>query len=90
MGLDETATSGGLGISQEGTSEPFMLEIKYPNKEQAAQMDAYLKSLDTPFVMDETMKDTILEIGAGALTGGLSIDKAVEEIDSKMRIRLAE
>ena len=67
-----------------------MLEIKYPNKEQSTQMDAYLKSLDTPFVMDETMKDTILEIGSSALTGGISIDEAVEEIDAKMRIRLAE
>ena len=82
MGLDETAISGSLGISQEGSMEPFMLEIKYPNKEQSTQMDAYLKSLDTPFVMDETMKDTILEIGSSALTGGISIDEA-EEIDAK-------
>lgn len=89
-GLDEKAVSGGLGLSQEGSDEPFMLDVLYPNKQQGEELNTYLQSLDTPVIIDDVMKNTIIEIAPRAVSGEISIDEAVNAIDDKMRIRLAE
>ena len=90
MGENPANVSGGLGSSQEGTDEPFMLDVLYPNPKQAKEMETYLNGLNKPFVTDEVMKNTILEVAPRAVKGEISIDDAVGEIENRMRIRLAE
>lgn len=66
------------------------LEIKWLDEKERAQLEAMLESLDTPAKLDENVKDTVINVGAEALKGQMSVDEAVNEIINRVQIYLAE
>lgn len=66
------------------------LNLLWPTKEQTAALEEMIEGLDTPAVIDENMKDAVIESGILVLNGEKSVDEAVGEIINKTQIYLAE
>lgn len=84
---DETIT----GLMAEGADgEIFSLEIKDASEEQFERLKSMAQSLENPCISDSIIKKTVLESGAEALNGNVSVEEAVAEIVKKAAIYLAE
>lgn len=77
-----------------GTSTPdgqyFGIELLWPTEEEFERLKGIVSNVSGISTGDEVIEDTVYEIGARALEGGITPEEAVKEIVKKSAIYLAE
>lgn len=87
-GADER-TAGSIGTST-ADGKSFDIELLWPTEEEFEKLKGMMSSVSRISTGDETMENTVCEIGARALEGGITPEEAVREIVKKSAIYLAE
>lgn len=87
-GADERA-AGSIGTSTPD-GKKFGIELLWPTEEEFERLKGMISSVSRISTGDETIEDTVCEIGARALEGGITPAEAVQEIVKKSVIYLAE
>ena len=62
----------------------------WPTDEQLAAFRGQLASLKTAYIPDSMLEDAVFEQGAAYMQGDLSLEQALDEIDKKVSIYMAE
>lgn len=79
------------GMMWDGVSgEVFSFDIYSPTEEELNELDAMLLGLDTPVIMDEVTRVTILELAPECMSGAKSVEETADEILEKIQLRLSE
>ena len=66
------------------------IEIFWPSEEDFARLDALVESFDRVNSCDERVYQAVIELGAKALNGEMTVEEAVNEIEKKVQLYLAE
>ncbi len=66
------------------------LSIYCPNQSQAAELQAYMESVKTPYIENTILEDAVYEEGIAYMQGRKSLDEALDSVEKKMAIYLAE
>lgn len=87
-GADERA-AGSIGM---GTPDGkyFGIELLWPTEEEFERLKSVMSSVNAVSTGDETIENTVFEIGARALEGTITPEEAVQQIVKKSAIYLAE
>lgn len=79
------------GMMWDGVSgEVFSFDIYSPTEEELNELDGMLLGLDTPVIMDEVTRVTILELAPECMSGAKSVEETADEILEKIQLRLSE
>lgn len=87
-GADPRA-AGSIGTST-ADGDFFGLELLWPTEEEFERLKGIVSNVSGISTGDERIADTVYEIGARALEGGITPEEAVQEIVKKSAIYLAE
>ncbi len=87
-GQDERA-AGSMGSST-ADGKYFGIELLWPTEEELERLKDIVSNVSGISTGDEVIADTVYEIGARALEGGITPGEAVREIVKKSAIYLAE
>lgn len=87
-GADPRA-AGSFGTST-ADGDFFGLELLWPTEEEFERLKGIVSNVSGISTGDERIADTVYEIGARALEGGITPEEAVQEIVKKSAIYLAE
>ena len=87
-GQDERAAGAISSSTQDGKS--FGIELLWPTEEEFEKLKGIVSNVSGVTTGDEVIEDTVYEIGARALEGGITPKEAVKEIVKKSAIYLAE
>lgn len=87
-GQDERA-AGSIGSST-ADGKYFGIELLWPTEEEFERLKSIVSNVSGISTGDEVIADTVYEIGARALEGGITPGEAVQEIVKKSAIYLAE
>lgn len=86
-GVDERW--GGLATDNyEGNM--ISLSVYCPNQSQVAELQAYMESVKTPYMENTVLEDAVYEEGIAYMQGRKSLDEALDSVEKKMAIYLAE
>lgn len=66
------------------------LTIYRPNQPQVADLQAYMESVKTPYMEDSVLEEAVYEEGIAYMQGRKSLSDALDSIEKKMAIYLAE
>lgn len=80
---------GGYGYREED-GELSILDIMKPAEQEERELCETLASVHTPYLADPVMEDAVREAGKEYLNGRCSLEEAVEAIQKKMEIYMAE
>ena len=89
MDVDYGEVSSSIGSSWEDGRE-YTLNIYMPTKEEYQELYDIFCKLDTPYIAEPVMEDALAEFGAQYLGGHLSLEEAVEKIQNKVDLYMAE
>lgn len=70
--------------------DPVMLELIWPSEEEMAQLESLIETLDTPALMDQMIKETVIAETARCMKNEVSVDEAVTNIMQQINIYLSE
>lgn len=87
--VGENGEYGSIGTSGRN-DEPIGLNIYLPTQEQLDTFYGWMESMDTPYVEDTLLEETVFEEGDKFIQGEQSLDEALNAIEQKMAIYLAE
>lgn len=77
--------------NEDGTEgERISVEVKWCRPEEYEDYHRMLDSIDTVILYDYMLRDTVIEEGAKALAGEQSVEEAVNAIERKLQLYLAE
>lgn len=68
----------------------FLLDVKWPQKEEIAEFEALVSSLETMSETDGVLRETVLKCAEECLTGKLSVQEAAKNVVQKVNLYLAE
>ena len=71
-------------------SEEQILHISWADKEELADYLEFIKSVDKVSLCDEYVWNTVMELGEMAVSGEKTIEEAVDEIEGRLQLYLAE
>lgn len=80
---------GGYGFTGEN-GELAILDINRQTEQEERELCETLASVHTPYLADPVMEDAVRAAGKEYLNGGCSLEEAVEAIQKKMEIYMAE
>lgn len=86
---DYGEVSSCIGSSWEDGRE-YTLNIYMPTKEEYQELYDIFCKLDTPYIAEPVMEEALTEFGAQYLSGYLSLEEAVEKIQNKVDLYMAE
>lgn len=66
------------------------LSVYCPNQSQVAELQAYMESVKTPYMENTVLEDAVYEEGIAYMQGRKSLDEALDSVEKKMAIYLAE
>lgn len=66
------------------------LSIYCPNQSQVAELQAYMESVKIPYLENTVLEESVYEEGISYMQGRKSLDEALDAIEKKMAIYLAE
>lgn len=66
------------------------LEISWPTQEQLDYLSSLIEDLEQVNICDDMVYEAVIEFGKAALTEEKTIEQAVNEIESKVQLHLAE
>lgn len=66
------------------------LSIYCPNQSQVAELQAYMESVKAPYIENTVLEDAVYEEGIAYMQGRKSLDEALDSVEKKMAIYLAE
>lgn len=83
---------GGYGFSSDfsGSEEIIVLEMYVPTSQENQVLYEMLTSVRTPYLSDTVMEEAVREAGRRYLEGRCSLEEAVEVIQKKIEIYMAE
>lgn len=89
MNVDYGEVSSSIGGST-GDGREYSLDIYVPTREEYQELYDIFCKLDTPYVAEKVMEDAVAEYGTQYLSGYLSLEQAVQKIQSKVELYMAE
>lgn len=87
--LGENGEYGSIGSSS-WDGEPIGLQVYFPDQEQIDNFYKMMESMDTPYLEDSVLEETVFEEGSKFISGEQSIEDALSAIEQKIAIYLAE
>lgn len=87
--VDETGVylSEGVG-TQDGVSVHYLMY--WPDEKQTAELKSCIESLDTPYIENTVIEDAVYDEGGAYFRGEKSLEDAVNAIEKKIALYLAE
>lgn len=87
--LEEDGTYGGVAMS---TGDGLMIEmaIYFPTEEEINIFKGWMEAADTPYIEDTVLESAVFEEGSEFILGNQSLEEAVDAIEQKLAIYLAE
>lgn len=90
--------SGALGVvtsmidedGNEVMGEPVMLKLVWPTKEEVAQLETLIETLNAPAMTDQSIKKTVISETTRCMRNEVSVDEAVKNIMQQINIYLSE
>lgn len=89
MNVDYGEVSSSIGGST-GDGREYSMDIYMPTREEYQELYDIFCKLDTPYVAEKVMEDAVAEYGTQYLSGYLSLEQAVQKIQSKVELYMAE
>lgn len=89
MDVDYGEVSSSIGSSWADGRE-FTMNIYMPTKEEYQELYDIFCKLNTPYIADPMMEEILTEFGAQYLSGHLSLEEAVQKIQNKVELYMAE
>lgn len=89
MDVDYGEVSSSIGGSWEDGRE-YSMNIYMPTREEYQELYDIFCKLDTPYIAEPVMEEVLTEFGAQYLRGYLSLEEAVQKIQSKVELYMAE
>lgn len=77
-------------IDEDGNYQDIDFDITAPPSEELDRFRELVESLDTPCLTDAVMRELVMEQAGKCVTGDLSVEEAVNTIEQKMNLYLAE
>ena len=65
-------------------------ELNDTNPQKIDNLEKWMERVDTPYIEDKTLENAIYEEGISYFQGEESLEEAVNEIEKKMSLYLAE
>ena len=80
------------GYASMGNGDGLYVElaIYWPDQEQIDNLEKWMERVDTPYIEDKTLENAIYEEGTSYFQGEESLEEAVNKIEKKMSLYLAE
>lgn len=89
MNVDYGEISSSIGGSMEDGRE-FTLSIYMPTREEFQELYDIFCKLDTPYIAQPVVEEALVEFGVQYLSGYLSLEEAVQKIQGKVDLYIAE
>lgn len=87
--VGENGEYGSFSVSsQDGIGITY--EFYWPSDAQIAELKAEIASANTAYVQDEVLEDAVFKQGGAYIRGELTLDRALDEIESQIAIYMAE
>ncbi len=80
---------GGVSMSTAEGLEASMT-FYFPTEEELATFRGWMETADTPYIEDSLLEETVFQEGSAFILGDQSLDEAVNAIEQKLAIYLAE
>ena len=87
--VGEDGLYGSIGTSG-WDDEPLGMNVYIANKEQLDTFYGWMESMDTPYVEDSVLEETVFEEGNKFILGEQSLEEALNVIEQKIAIYLSE
>lgn len=87
--LGENGEYGSIGTSS-WDGEPISVQVYFPDQEQLDTFYKWMESMDTPYMEDSVLEETVFEEGSKFILGEQSLEDALSAIEQKIAIYLAE
>lgn len=87
--LGENGEYGSIGTSS-WDGEPISLQVYFPSQEQIDTLFKWIESVNTPYLEDSVLEETVFEEGSKFILGEQSLEEALSAIEQKIAIYLAE
>lgn len=68
----------------------FLLDVKWPQKEELMEFESLISSLNTRSETDGVLRETVLKYAEECLTGKLSVQEASKNVVQKVNLYLSE
>lgn len=87
--LGENGEYGSIGSSS-WDGEMISVQVYFPDQEQIDNFYKMMESMDTPYLEDAVLEETVFEEGSKFILGEQSLEDALSAIEQKIAIYLAE
>lgn len=87
--LGENGEYGSIATSS-WDGDPVSLLVYFPEQEQLDIFYGWMESMDTPYLEDTVLEETVFEEGSKFILGEQSLEEALAAIEQKIAIYLAE
>ncbi len=87
--LSENGTYGSIA-SSDGEGHYVEIDIYWPEEEQINKIRNWIESVDTPYIEDTMLEDTVYEEGTKYMEGSQSLEEAVAAIEERVALYMAE
>lgn len=77
-------------MDEDGNYQEYELHVTQPSQEEREHFTQLVESLDKPCLTDAVMRELVTEQAGNCLKGDLSVEEAVNTIEQKMNLYLAE
>lgn len=80
----------GQGGTTDLNGEEILMPIRVPDEKKVSELINWIGSLDTAYVEDKTFENVVYEEGEGYIRGDRSLEEAMNAIETRLGIYLAE
>lgn len=87
--LGENGEYGMIGMSDEDGLE-ISMDVYVPDEEELAEFYSWMESMDTPYIEDPVLERAVFEEGSRFIQGQTSLEEALDAIEQRLAIYMAE
>lgn len=89
---EEVDENGIYGSAASGNGDGFYvtLDIYWPDSDQIAQLRNCIEQADTPYIKDDVLEEAVYTEGIAYIQGLQSLEEAIDAIEKKISIYMAE
>ena len=87
--LGENGEYGMIGMSDEDGLEVSM-DVYVPTEEELAEFYGWMESMDTPYIEDQVLEKAVFEEGSKFILGEAGLEEALDAVEQRLSIYMAE
>ena len=87
--LGENGQYGSIGMSDEDGLEVYM-DVYLPSEEELSEFYSWMESMDTPYIEEQVLERAVFEEGSKFILGQAGLEEALDAIEQRLAIYMAE